>query len=606
MLSLAQNTILWYAHLSMTNSQIAKLLRNVAASYTIKNENKYRFQIIAYQRAADAIENSSLEVSDLFKDNKLELLPGIGTSIRSHLEDLLKKGKVARFEWITKGIPKSVFPLLDVPTIGPKKAYRLVREFSLSNPETVIKDLKKIAKQGKIAALPGFGEKSESDVLRAIADYRRGVGKTSRMVLPYAFEITEKLISYLKKSNAVNYAVALGSLRRMTPTVGDIDIAVATSKPREVINHFVSYPYRERIIEKGDATASIYVSGGRQIDIMTQVPQSFGSLLQHFTGSKNHNVRLREYALSKGLSLSEHGIKRISKSGANRIEKIPTEEEFYKKLNISWIPPELREDKGEIELAMAHKLPILVEQRDIKGDLHIHSNFPIDPSHDLGIDSMQDLVLYARKLKYEYFGFSEHNPSVSKHNSSQIYSLISRRNDIIEQIKSNTKGIRVLKLLEIDILSNGKLAVDDKSLSLLDGAIVSIHSSFGMSKDKMTKRVIQGLSHPKAKIFAHPTGRLLNQRPGYELDFEKIFDFCKENNKALEINSWPSRLDLPDSIIKSAVEQEIKLVINTDSHAVEQLGMMKYGVAMARRGWAEKSDILNALGYNEFVKWLKT
>ncbi|OGH13071.1 MAG: hypothetical protein A2687_04350 [Candidatus Levybacteria bacterium RIFCSPHIGHO2_01_FULL_38_26] len=589
----------------MSNLQIAKILRQVAASYAIKNEAKYRFQIIAYQRAADAIEGSNLEIEELFKENKLEFLPGVGPSIRAHLEDLLTKGKVKHFEWVMFGVPKSVYPLLDVPTFGPKKAYRLVKEFSLQDPKSVISDIEKLAKQGKIAKLEGFGEKSQEDILRAISEFRLGIGKTSRMVLPYAFEAAEKLVGYLKASQHVVKAVPLGSLRRMMSTVGDIDIAVATNKPKDVISHFVSYPYKERIIEKGEATASILVSGGRQIDLMTQAPQGFGSLLQHFTGSKNHNIHLREYALSKGLSLSEYGIKKKTKSGKSTMVQVPTEEEFYQKLNMTWIPPELREDKGEIELAISHKLPKLVEQTDIKGDLHIHSSFAIDPSHDLGKNSIEEMVSQAKKLKYEYIGLSEHNPSISKHNSGQIYSLIARRNENIEQIKSSTKNIRIFKLLEIDILSNGKLAVDHKSLSILDGAIVSIHSSFAMSRDKMTKRVIHGLSHPKAKILAHPTGRLINQRVGYELDFDKIFDFCKKNNKALEINSWPTRLDLPDTLIMEAVKNNIKLVVNTDSHAVWQMDLMKYGVAMARRGWAKKNDILNTLGYNDFNEWLK-
>ena len=588
----------------MTNLAIAKLLRSIADSYTIKDENKFRFQIIAYQKAADAIQNSSSELTDLLKEKKLSLLPGIGPSISSYLEELFNTRKVKHFEWAMQGIPKAVFPLLEVPTIGPKKAYKLTKELSLKNPESAVNDLKIAAVQGKIAKIEGFGEKSQEDILRAISDYFLGKGKTTKMPLPYAFEIAEKLVSYLKTSKAVIQAIALGSLRRMAPTVGDIDIAVATNDPKSVITHFVGYPYKERIIEEGQETASILLSNGKQIDLMTQPQKSFGALLQHFTGSKNHNIKLREHALSIGLSLSEHGIKYLNKK-KETIYKYDTEEKFYNTIGMDWIPPELREDTGEVELAIKHKLPKLVQLPQIKGDLHIHSNFPIDPSHDLGKNSIKEMVTQAEELKYEYIGFSEHNPSISKHTKEQIYNLIARRNDYIEQIKSNNKGVRIIKLLEIDILVNGNLAVDDKSLQLLDGAIVSIHSSFGMSKESMTKRVLQGLSHPKARILAHPTGRMLNQRPGYELDFEKIFDFCKKNNKALEINSWPERLDLPDTVIKQAVENGVKLIINTDSHAVSEMNLMKYGVSMARRGWAEKSDILNTMGYNEFTKWLK-
>lgn len=588
----------------MNNHEIAKLFRNVAAAYSIKNSKKFYFQIIAYQKASESIESSTTEVKDLYKEGKLETLSGIGTTIRSRLEELFKTGSVSHFNTVLKGIPKSVFVLIDVPSIGPKKAYKLAEKLSLVNPETAIDDLINKAKNHEIAKIPTFGEKSEQDILRSIQEYKEGKGKVTRMVLPYATEIAEKILTFLKKSPDVAKALPLGSLRRMSPTVGDVDIAVATNKPKEAIEYFVSYPYKERVIEKGPATASLLTSGGRQIDLMVAPVASFGALVQHQTGSKNHNVRLREYALKKGFSLSERGAKDLSHKG--KLKTFDTEEKFYENLGMSWIPPEIREDKGEIELAALHKLPKLVELSDIKGDLHVHSNFPIEPSHDLGQTDIKEITEYAKKLNYEYIGFSEHNPSVSNHTRDQIYSLIARRNDYIEQIKLSIKDVRIIKLLEIDILTSGQLAVDNKSMDLLDGAIVSIHSSFGTNKKDMTKRVLSGLNHPKAKIFAHPTGRMLNERPGYELDFDQIFDFCKKNNKALEINSWPNRLDLPDALIKEAIENGVKLVINTDSHAVSQMTLIKYGVAMARRGWSKKSDIINTLGYIDFIKWLKT
>ncbi|MCL6096684.1 MAG: hypothetical protein M1444_03340 [Patescibacteria group bacterium] len=588
----------------MSNQDLAKLFRNVAAAYSIKDEKKFRFQIIAYQKAADTVSNLTSEIIDFYKDDKLNTLPGIGVTIKSHLEELFKTGKVSHFEWALKGIPEAVFPLLDIPSFGPKKAYRLVKEFHLNNPKTVLQDLEKIANQGKIAKLDGFGDKSQSDILRAIAEFKLGKGKATRMTLPYAMEVADKITSYLKQSKDVIKAESLGSLRRRMPTVGDIDIAVATNNPKSVIEYFTNYPYKERIIEKGDATSSLLVSGGKQVDIMTQPPEAFGALLQHFTGSKNHNVHLREFALKKGLSLSERGIKNLSKKDLP-IQKYDSEEKFYEAINLQWIPPEIREDTGEIELAAQKKLPKLVELSDIKGDLHIHSSFPIEPSHDLGQDTIGEMLQKAKSLKYEYLGLSEHNPSISKHTFSQVYSLLTKRTLEIEQIMSGNKDVRILKLLEIDILPNGNLAVDDKSLNLLDGAIVSIHSTFNMNKTDMTERVLKGLSHNKAKILAHPTGRMLNERKGYELDWNRIFEFCKMNNKALEINSWQGRLDLPDMIIRLAVDAKVKMVINTDSHAVVEMDLMKYGVATARRGWATQDDILNTLSYNEFSEWLK-
>lgn len=588
----------------MSNLAIAKLLRSVAAAYTIKNERKFRFQILAYQKAADSIENTSAEIVDLAKENALDTIPGIGTSIKEHLEELLKTGKSKHFEWVTQGIPRSVFVLLDIPSFGPKKAYKLVESLNLKNEKTIIDDLEIAARKGKIEGLESFGKKSQEDIIRAVAEFRQGKGKTTRMVLPIAGETADRIISYLKKSPSVVEAVTLGSLRRMKETIGDVDIAVSSKNPTLVIKHFISYPYKERVIEKGSITASILINGGKQIDLMVLPPNSFGSLLQHFTGSKEHNVHLREIAIKKGYSLSEKGIKVKSKT-KTELRKFKTEEEFYKFLGMDWMPPEIREDTGEIELASAHKLPKLVEIGDIKGDLHIHSSFPIEPSHDMGQNTMEDMLDKAKKLGYEYLGFSEHNPSVSKHSKEEIYSILSRRKRKIEQLNESNKYIRVINLLEVDILANGDVAIDSNCASLLDVYFVSIHSTFNMSKNDMTKRILGGLSHPKAKILSHPTGRLLNQRAGYQVDFDKIFDFCKKNNKALEINAWPQRLDLPDSEVRHAIKYGVKMVIDTDSHASWQMDNMRYGVAVARRGWAKKDDILNALPYNKLLAWLE-
>lgn len=581
-------------------------MRNVAAAYTIKDEKKFRFQILAYLKAADAIDNSPLEVQDLFGDNNAEKLPGIGPSIKSHLNELVMQGKVKHFDELMKGISKAVFPLLDVPGFGPKKAYKLVTEFKLTDPETVISDLAEIAKTGKIADLEGFGIKSQEDILRAINEYWLGKTKNTRMVLPYANELAERIVKYLIKSKAVLKVFPLGSLRRRVSTIGDVDIAVASNEPNKVLDHFTTYPGLERVIERGEKTASILVSSGRQIDLMIASPDGFGALLQHFTGSKAHNVHLREYALSKGLSLSEYGIKKKMENGKWKMENYETEEGFYKELGMEWVPPEIREDTGEIEMAIKHTLPDLVDLKNIKGDFHLHSSYPIEPSHDMGQNSMEEMIEKAIDLKYSYIGFSEHNPSVSKHNSQQVYEILRHRSNLIDQLRLKYKSfIRIISLLEIDILTNGDLSIDHKSLELLDGAIISIHSSFDMDKTAMTKRVLKGLSHPKAKILAHPTGRLLNQRSGYDLEWEQIFAYCKQNNKALEINAWPLRLDLPDALVRKAVEQKITLVIDTDSHAIPQMSMMEYGVSVARRGWATNNDILNTKSYNEVERWFK-
>lgn len=585
----------------MTNIEVSKLLRNIAAAYSIKDEKKYRFQIIAYQKAADTLENTTTELKDLYKEGKLNTMPGIGPSLQASLEELLKTGTVKHFETIMADVPQAVFPLLEVPSFGPKKAYRLVTEFKLKDAKTVLQDIAKLAQEGKIAPLEGFGEKSQADVLRAIEEFGRGKTKTARMVLPYANELAEKMLDYLKKSPLVKQAYTLGSLRRKRETVGDIDIAVATDHPKEVLQYFADYPHKERVIEKGERTSSILVSSGKQIDLMVESPQGFGSLLQHFSGSKAHNIHLREYALSQGLSLSDYGIK---KKGEDKYTHYGSEEAFYKAVGLDWIPPEMREDTGEIQLALQHKLPKLLELKDMKGDFHLHSSYPIEPSHDMGVDSMEVMIKKALSLGYTYLGFSEHNPSISKHTAKEVLAILEKRKTFIEHLDSKyKKGIRVFSLLETDILPNGDLAIDNNALSLLDASIVSVHSSFGLDKAAMTKRVLKGLSHPKAKILAHPTGRLLNQRPAYELDWKQIFDFCKTNHKALEINASPLRLDLPDVLVREAVKHGVKLMIDTDSHAVDQMNLMEYGVSVARRGWATKDDILNAFDYNELHEW---
>lgn len=583
----------------MTNLEIAKLLERVAAAYTIIDEQKFRFQIIAYQRAADTIEHVTSELKDLWEEGKLEGLPGIGASIRGYLEELFKTGKVRHFDEILRRVPESVFPLLSIPGFGPKRAYKLVKILGIKNPETVVSDLEKAAKAHKISSIEGFGEKSEADILEGIVRFCTREAKLTRMPLPYAFGIAKKIVEYLKKSPAVIRADPLGSLRRMVATVGDIDIAAATDKPKDVIDYFVNYPTTKRVLERGDATATIILESGTQIDLMVQSSQSYGALLQHFTGSKNHNIHLRELAIKKEMSLSEYGIKVKGK-----LKEFATEEEFYEALGLSWIPPELREDAGEIEVALEHRLPKLVELKDIKGDLHVHSSYDLEPSHDLGHNSMEEILEKARELDYGYITFSEHNPSITNHTEKQIYEIMKKRNNKIEQLKKSTKDVRIINMLEVDILPDGNLAMSDRVLGELDGCVAAIHSSFNLSKEKMTERVLKALSNPCVRILGHPTGRLLRSREAYELDWDEVFDFCLKHDKALEINAWPERLDLPDVLVREAVEKGVKIVISTDAHKVSEMDLMFYGVAVARRGWAQKSDILNTLSYNEVSEWL--
>jgi DNA polymerase (family 10) len=581
-------------------------VRKVAAAYTIQDEKKYKFQIIAYQKAADAVERANTELSTLYKkQGNLQNIDGIGKTISERLVELFETGHVEHYDTLLSDISPAVFPLLDIPSFGPKKAYKLVSHFKLHDPKKVIKEIYQLAQNNRIAELDGFGEKSQTDILRAIDEYNNGTTKTGRMVLPLAFGHAQAVISFMKQNKNIIDIQPLGSLRRMVSTVGDIDIAVTTNESENVIKHFISFPGQERVIERGPTTASLLIGGGKHVDLLVLPPNQYGSLLQHFTGSKNHNVALREYALKKGFSLSERGIKLQNRE--NELIEFKTEEKFYKYLGMDWIPPEIRENQGEIEKAINHDLPNLVKLSDIQGDLHIHSNYPIESSHDYGNVSMEVMLERAIKLRYTYFAFSEHNPSVMNHSKNEIYEILKRRKDKIDKLKLTYKNsIRIVNLLEVDILASGDLALDDKAFEYLDAAIVSIHSSFKTPIDKMTERVIKGLEHPKAKILAHPTGRLLNTRTGYELHWSELFSYAAKNNKALEINAWPERLDLTDSLVKEAKDQNVKFIINTDSHALSHMDNMFYGVSVARRGWCTKKDVINSWNFENFAQWLRS
>lgn len=588
--------------MEITNKNIAKLLREASACYKIKDETANRFQIIAYERAADSVENLTSDVKDLYEDDKLSSIPGVGPAIAGHIEEYIKTGSVMHFNSLKKGLPLGMFALLDIPGIGAKTAYKLAKEFKLDDPDTdadtTLEKVLEAAKSHKIASLEGFGEKSEQLIVQNIKRFEEKATKSFRMPLYFASEIAEKVVAHLKKSPFSVIVEPLGSLRRRVATVGDIDIAVASDNPKEVTDWFIKYPGSKRILEKGERTASIIAETGAQIDLMVQPVDSFGSLLQHFTGSKNHNIHLREYARVIGLSLSEYGIKK-----GNKLIKFTNENDFYRFINMGYIPPELREDAGEIEAALKHQLPELIELNDIKGDLQIHSNYNLEPSHDLGENSMLEIIEKAKQLDYDYLGFSEHNPSVSKHSLTEIIEIIKRRNEYIEQQKNSTKFTHIISLLEVDILPDGKLAVPDEGLNLLDGCIISVHSVFDQPKDKMTNRIIEALKNPFARFLAHPTGRIIGQRDGYEVDWEKIFATAIDLNKAIEINAAPARLDLPDTLAREAIKSGVKLIINTDAHEISGLEMMSYGVSVARRGWATKHDIINTKPYNEIINW---
>lgn len=575
---------------NMDNQEISRLLRSVSAAYEVMGEN--RFRIRAYDNAADSVEHASREVKDLWDESKLSHLPGVGPNIASHLDELFKTGNVRHFESLFKKLPGAMFELLDVPGVGPKTALKLTKSLGISKAHGAVARLKKAAQKGKIRNIEGFGEESESQIIKGIEEFER---RENRMTLVEATRLTKEMVEYMRREKAVMRVDPLGSLRRRAASVGDIDLGVVTKEPSKAIEHFKRFPGGKQVLAAGKNTARLIHRSGRQIDIKTQSSRRYGALLQHFTGSKAHNIHLREIALEKGLSLSEHGIK-----AKGKVREYRTEDAFYKAIGMQWIPPELREDSGEIEAAMKHSLPKLIEPTDIKGDLHLHTNYGWQSSHDSGENEMKAMIEKAIELGYDYVGIGDHNPSTSAYSQTQLVEEVKKRSKLIEQIKysnENSKSgrsIHVLNTLEVDIHSDGKLALPDEALEMLDYAVVSVHSSMRMSKAAMTERILKGMSHPKAKILGHPTGRLLNKREGYEVDWEKIFSFVKENGKFLEINAWPARLDLPDTLARLAVADGVQLAIDTDSHAVEHMELMRYGVDVARRAWCKTGDILNA------------
>jgi DNA polymerase (family X) len=605
------------------NKAITELLRDIASAYLLKGEN--RFKIIAYENAATAVEHATRELRDLWQEGKLRIIPGIGPSIAAHLDELFTKGSAKHFDEVLKDIPPSVFRLMKVPGIGPKKAYKLVIAFKFFNVETIFEDVVHAAQEGRIATLETFGEKSQTDILEAIERYRKNSHHEERMPLPYAYKMAQHIIQYLKKHPMVKRADALGSLRRMVPTIGDIDIAVQTkiknknenikNGEQEIISYFIAYPDKIAVDNAGDKKASIIIPPNIRVDLRIQNEESYGSMLQYFTGSKGHNIKLREYALKKGLSLSEWGIKEVQnnkdKVKSKNVEKedsikeFKTEEAFYQFLGVPYIPPEIREGTNEIDLALKNKLPKLVEVKDIKGDFHIHSSYDLHPSHDFGANTYLEIAQKGYELGYEYVGFADHNPKITGVSEDEIIAIMKTRKQHIDKVFStpHAKCSKYFIGLETDILPSGELALPKEAIEYVDYLIVSVHSSFNMDIKAMTKRVLKAMSYPKVKILGHPTGRLLGKREGFELDWEQIFSHAAQHTIALEINSWPQRLDLPDSLVREGKAAGVKFFINTDAHANSHMDNMLYGVSVARRGWLEKADVVNTGSVKKIMEW---
>lgn len=577
--------------MEVSNQELAKILRSVAAAYILKNIGNI-FQIRAYENAADSIDQSTAEVFDLWQEGKLSEVPNIGEKLAGYLTELFQTGRVRHFEDAQKGIAPVVFELLNITGIGPKIAQKIA--------ELGVKDLgdfKKKIKSGELVK-KGFSAKIAQNIMQSLQEYDQ---KGQRMLLPYAFAQAEKILDYLKKSPNVLQVHPLGSLRRMVPTVGDLDFSVSSNQGKEVVEYFCQIPGIVRVFDKGENKATVVLTSGVQTDLLVGRPQSYGALLQHFTGSKSHNIKLRTLALHKGLSLSEYGVRKNGK-----LIPTETEKEFYELLEMQVPPPEIREDTGEIEAALKHELPKLIDLSDIKGDMHLHSNFPIkNPSHGPGADSLSEMVKKAKTLGYDFVGISDHAPGFKTSSKPETVKWINTRTKFIRNLNMNTKSIRVLNGLEIDILPDGSLSVSDEDLSQLDYCIAGIHTGHRGSKDEITMRLIKTMQNPHVDIISHPTNRLLNERESSEADWELIFKLAAQNHKILEINAYPNRLDLRDDLVRRALKFGVKFIINTDAHQLLQMDNMRFGVAVARRGWVQKESVVNTWEWKKFAEWFK-
>ncbi len=586
----------------ITNAEVAQTLRRVAAVFDVKDHDRYR--TIAYQNAANAIENLTISAHDLYEQGKLDEIPAVGEALASHLKELFHTGKVRHFDHELKRVPAGMFALMTVRGVGPKTAYKIATKFKLESEKTALSQVKKLIQSGKLAQLPGMGKKSQEKIKASIES---SFVKDKRMLFSEAVPIADKFLDYVRQLKGVVTAEPLGSLRRHVATVGDIDLGIAADEPEKVRQEVLKYDQIDKVISSGESMTRVQLKTGHELDFKQCTPQEWPSLLHHFTGSKLHNIALRSYSLEKHLSVSEEGIKNL-KTKKNFLPK--DEKELYAHLGLPYIPPELREGEEELEYAKKNKIPRLVELTDIRGDFHLHSDNDYQSSHDLGISPMSEYLDRARELHYEYLGFSDHNPRRELSVADKKKTLEARKKYLLTQYHEYEKRVktRVPKLLiglEIDIRSSGELALEDELLPDLDYAIVSVHNAFDLSKEENTNRLIKALSHPKAIFLGHPTARKLNARPGINVDWEKIITFCRANSKILEVNATPDRLDLPDDLVKMAVRAGVKVCINTDSHQVAHLEFMKYGVWTARRGWSQKNDVLNTYGFDELKKVLK-
>ncbi|NOX21306.1 MAG: DNA polymerase/3'-5' exonuclease PolX [Nitrospirae bacterium] len=568
----------------MINQEIARAFSEIADMLELKGENPFRIR--AYRRAAQNLEALSKDVTELTEDELLKI-PGIGKDLASKIREYIDTGNIAQLNELKKEIPQGLLEILLVPGVGPKTAKTVYEKLGISS----VDELEQACREGLLQGIPGIRKKTEDNILKGIAMLKRG---RERMPLGKARPLAEAILEELKGLRAVKKIEIAGSLRRWKETVKDIDILVTSSDPMKVMNTFVKLPNVEEVLLKGPTKSSVILKEGIQVDLRVVEEDCFGAALQYFTGSKAHNIKIREMAMKLGLKINEYGVFREKD---NKKIAGTTEEEVYKAIGLPFIPPEIREDLGEVEAALSGQLPRLVELGDIKGDLHVHSRWS-DGSH-----SIEEVARAAQALGYEYIAITDHSKGLGVAGGLGEEDILKEKKEV-EELNKKLKGFRVFMGVEVDIRSNGELDFDEDILKRLDFVVASIHSGFRQSKRQLTDRLLSAIKCPYVRVIAHPTGRILGEREEYDVDMEEIMKAAKKYKKALEINAYPLRLDLSDRYVRMAKDMGIPIIISTDTHMTEQFRFMQYGVAIARRAWLEKEDILNTRGLKEFMKYL--
>jgi len=570
----------------MKNFEVARLFDLMADLLEIRGDNPFRIR--AYRRAGQSVESLGEDIEVVAREERLGKIPGIGKDLAEKIAEYLRTGRMKDVEALQKEIPRGVVELMNVPGVGPKTAKLLYEKAGVRD----VGKLEELAKAGRLRGLPGIQAKTEANILKGITVIKKG---QQRMPLGRALPLAEELARALEGLREVKQISLAGSIRRRKETVGDIDILVTSSKPEKVMDAFTGLPQIFEALERGSTKASVRHREGIQIDLRVVEPETFGAALVYFTGSKQHNIRIREMAVKKRLKISEYGV--FSDATGQRVAG-KTEEEVYAAIGLPWIPPELREDTGEVEAALKGKLPRLVEVGDIRGDLHAHT----DASD--GHHSIEALVEAARARGYQYVVVSDHSRSSTVARGLSADELRAH----VEQIREVQKGHRDIRILagsECDILPDGSMDYPDTLLALLDIVIGAVHSHFKQPKSEITRRICAALANPYVNILAHPTGRLIGEREPYDVDLEQVFQVARRHGKAMEVNSYPERLDLNDAHARRAAELGVLVAINTDTHLLAHLDNIDLGVATARRAWIEPAQVINAWPLEKLLDWAR-